>query len=44
VELVLGILIGFLSSTIAQFRLFVKIWPAVSQVLDWPKVKALLEQ
>jgi hypothetical protein len=42
--LMLGILLGFLSSAVAQFRLFVKIWPAVREVLDWAKVRALLEQ
>jgi hypothetical protein len=41
--LMLGILIGFLSSAIAQLRLFLRIWPAVSYVLDWEKVRALLE-
>ena len=42
--LMLGILIGFLSSAIAQIRLFLRIWPAVKEVLDWAKVRALLEQ
>jgi hypothetical protein len=42
--LMLGILIGFLSSAVAQIRLFLKIWPAVKEVLDWTKVRALLEQ
>lgn len=40
--LMAGILIGFLSSTLAQYRLFLKVWPAVREVLDWNELKALL--
>jgi F0F1-type ATP synthase assembly protein I len=44
VGLMLGILIGFLSATVAQLRLFLKVWPAAREVLDWARVEALLEQ
>jgi preprotein translocase subunit SecF len=42
VGLMLGVIVGFLSSVIAQLRLFIKLWPAFREVIDWTKLGALL--
>ena len=40
--IVSGICLGVLIRDITRFRLFVRVWPATSAVLDWERLDALL--
>jgi len=42
--IMLGMILGYLSVTIANLRVFVRLWPVISEVLDWAKVEFLLER
>lgn len=39
-----GIFLGVLIRDITRFRLFVRVWPATSAVLDWEKIDVLLSR
>jgi len=42
--LMFGILIGLLVGALSQARVFLRVWPAITQVLDWTKLQALLAE
>jgi hypothetical protein len=44
VGFMLGVFVGVLTMVVGQGRVFLKLWPVFSQVMDWARIQALLAE